>query len=800
MEVIKRKSRQIKILLLEDSPTDAELINEHLLNEGLVFKILTVDTGQDYNKALSEFNPDIILADYHLPLFDGSFALALAREKYPEIPFIFITGEVGEDKAVETLHKGATDFILKNNMKRLVPAIDRAIKEKNLMRERRVLYNALKENEERYRSLVENLPVGIFRNTVTRPGRIMQANLALAKMLGSKSVEELMKIPLENFYVNPSDRMSLIDEIIKNGYVKGREIKFTTIQGGTIWCAVTASPHINNDGKIDWIEGILEDITERKKAEEELTASWKLLESLLDTVNNPVFYKDTRGVYLGCNKAFCAMIAGMPREDIIGRTIHDIPDAIPDDLAAKSDEVDRKLIKNPGVQIYEALIKCTDGVFRHYMFNKSTFQGPNGKIAGIVEVMLDITKRVEAEIELRSLNEEMDLILGSITSIIIGVSKKDTITHWNTYAEKILGISSLSAIGKKFYECSIDWDWNTIYQGIADSILQNSSVRLDDIKFSRSDGKTGILGVSINPLYREGNLRAGYMILGRDLTNQRNMEQQLLQARKLEAIGQLAAGVAHEINSPLQYVGDNLKFLFKSLKGILELNKKCDDLIVQISNNTDTHSAIESIREYKKEIDIDYIMDELPKAVEQSLEGVMRVSKIVQSMKAFAHPGTGVKSPSNINKSIENTATISRNEWKYDCDLEISLDPSLPQVPCYEAEFNQVVLNLIVNAVDAIKEAKEKGIIDRGLIRIHTATEDDMAVIRISDNGTGIPKDIQQRIFDPFFTTKEVGKGTGQGLAIAHSIIVEKHGGLIYFESDPGRGTTFIIKLPIELS
>jgi signal transduction histidine kinase len=219
------------------------------------------------------------------------------------------------------------------------------------------------------------------------------------------------------------------------------------------------------------------------------------------------------------------------------------------------------------------------------------------------------------------------------------------------------------------------------------------------------------------------------------------------------------------------------------------------------SNITETDKVIDVIKQGKdlrEKIKLPFLLEQLPKALEQSLEGITKVSSIVQSMKAFSHPGSGSKMLSDINRAIENTVTVSRNEWKYECDIQLDLDHDLTNVPCFESELNQVILNLIVNAKDAIVEAKEKNKIESGLIIIRTTRDESYAIIRVKDNGGGIPDNIKDKIFDPFFTTKEVGKGTGQGLSISHSIIVEKHGGMFYFESESGRGTSFIIKLPLE--
>lgn len=279
----------------------------------------------------------------------------------------------------------------------------------------------------------------------------------------------------------------------------------------------------------------------------------------------------------------------------------------------------------------------------------------------------------------------------------------------------------------------------------------------------------------------------------REVAHRRAIEQQQRHTQKLESIGQLAAGIAHEINTPIQFVGDNVRFLKQEFLGLKELFAQCS----AVKNGTSSEAELMTCA---GAVDSEYLQDEIPKAIDQSLEGISRITKIVSAMKEFSHPSRTEKQVTDINKAIESTVVVSTNEWKYLADLDLKLDSSLPLVPCVVGEFNQVILNLIVNAAHAIADVKEKGPTGKGRITVQTKNLTDKVEIRIRDTGAGIPADVAQKIFDPFFTTKEVGKGTGQGLSIARSIILGKHGGTINFESKVGQGTTFIITLPFQES
>jgi signal transduction histidine kinase len=275
------------------------------------------------------------------------------------------------------------------------------------------------------------------------------------------------------------------------------------------------------------------------------------------------------------------------------------------------------------------------------------------------------------------------------------------------------------------------------------------------------------------------------------------MELQIQQGQKLESIGRLAAGVAHEINTPTQYIGDNTRFVCDSFVDLLPVLQAPRQLIEAARENRLTPELLASTEAALEKADIDYLVAEIPKAIEQSLQGVERVTKIVRAMKEFSHPGAEEKTQVDLNHCIDSKLTVARNEWKYVAELVTEFDPGLPPVPCLPGEFNQVVLNLVVNAAHAIADTIKPGDIAKGTITISTKLLGDWVEVRIRDTGTGIPEAAREKIFDPFFTTKGVGKGTGQGLAIARSAIVDKHGGTISFETETGRGTVFIIRLPL---
>ncbi|MFT3905586.1 MAG: PAS domain-containing protein [Steroidobacteraceae bacterium] len=265
-----------------------------------------------------------------------------------------------------------------------------------------------------------------------------------------------------------------------------------------------------------------------------------------------------------------------------------------------------------------------------------------------------------------------------------------------------------------------------------------------------------------------------------DVNERHEMEAQLAAAQRLEALGQLAAGVSHEINTPVQYVNDSVYFVRDAMLDLM----RCLVLLQE------GRSLSADDRE-----NLVFLGENLPLALNRALDGLGRVSEIVRSMKEFAHPDRHEMAPVDLNQAVQSTLVVARNEYKHVARLELELGV-LPLVKCHGGEINQVLLNLIVNAAHAVGSVVENTG-RMGVIRVTTHAERGEAIITVADSGCGIPASIQHRVFEPFFTTKGVGRGTGQGLAIAHQLIVRRHGGRICFTSELGKGTTFTVGIPI---
>jgi PAS domain S-box-containing protein len=374
----------------------------------------------------------------------------------------------------------------------------------------------------------------------------------------------------------------------------------------------------------------------------------------------------------------------------------------------------------------------------------------------------------------------------------------DTVRFSNTMFCEITGMSREDLEGRNFFELFHQEERKGIRNYLHRCEKEYKTGDFLETWLYDRKGKRVEIEVNCGHLKHDGE--DSLLIFLHDITERKLLQMKLNQAQKLESIGQLAAGIAHEINTPTQYVGDNIRFLRDAFGDLSKVIDKYQEILEPDGGEPVKQGKSEELEELIEEIDLQFLVEDIPRAIDQSIEGVERVASIVRSMKKFSHPGSEGKTSVDINDAINSTVTVARNEYKYVSELELELDPSLPLVECVPGEFNQVILNIVLNAAHAIEDVVGDGGEEKGTITITTGTTGDLVEIRISDTGTGIPEENRDRIFDPFFTTKEVGKGTGQGLSIAKSIIEENHGGELNFETEVGEGTTFIVRLPLHFS
>jgi PAS domain S-box-containing protein len=409
------------------------------------------------------------------------------------------------------------------------------------------------------------------------------------------------------------------------------------------------------------------------------------------------------------------------------------------------------------------------------------------RMMGVALVLVDVTEREQAQ-AFRS------VIMDDMAEGLYTVDGDGKLTSMNRAASEMLGWQEKDLLGVSVHAAVHAAPWHGTPQPESECPLRQTrtgalSVQTIDETFVRKDGTTFGVTCSVAPLETGGG-QPGAVVTFRDMTEARRAELEASHDQKLESLGRLSAGLAHEINTPIQFVGDNTRFLADAYRDMLELLLVYRECMAPALGELRWSERTERARQAEAKADIEYLAAEIPAAVGQSLEGVERVASLVRAMKSFSYKDSSEQAYADLNEAIRTTLTVARNEVKYVADVVLDLG-ELPDVLCHLGDLNQVFLNLLVNAADALKDKSE-----RGEIRITSTTAGPTAVITFADNGSGIPEDIQQSIFEPFFTTKEVGKGTGQGLALARAVL-EKHAGSIEVRSVVGEGTEFILRLPV---
>lgn len=419
-------------------------------------------------------------------------------------------------------------------------------------------------------------------------------------------------------------------------------------------------------------------------------------------------------------------------------------------------------------------------------------------------IAADITNRRKAEEALRQNAALLRGITDHATEAISVIDADDKVVWHNPAYCHTLGIVDAKPAGQNAFDRIHPEDRCLVQEALTQARRTGASETFS-FRVPGDDDTTRFFEAIATRTTLDDSKHTRLIQIARDITERINDEREraiehLAQthAQKLESIGQLAAGVAHEINTPIQFVGDNLRFLRDAFSDISSLIPLLNELTAASTANDAVASIATRINSAIEKIDLPFLEEEIPAALNQSIEGVQRVAKLVQAMKAFSHPGPVEMAPADLNTAIRNTVEVSRNEWKYVAEVDLQLDPHLGLVPCVVGEINQVVLNLVVNAAHAIKDRLGDDSTVKGNITISTKQLADHFEMSVRDTGSGMKNSVREKLFEPFFTTKPIGKGTGQGLAIARAVVVEKHHGTIDVESTWGEGSCFTIRLPLE--
>ena len=799
------------ILVVDDEKEYRQLIQ--LFLRSLNYASDVASEGSEALDMLHRKPFDLVIADIRMPGMNGLQLIEAAQRQYPHLDFIIMTGHAGEYSYSDMIAAGAADFLSKPfEVGELQAKIERIEREKRILRDLRKTNEELRQTMSYLEKVLENSPDGI--SIVDKHGRFTKWNKAAEESYGY-TFEELRGKPTFDLYPDKARLEKMLSRLRRDGFVRKYEIEMKKKDGSLAPFEMSIGLLRGDNGKVIGSVGIGRDVSDLKKtlvdlenaniglhkeisvrrqAEVTLRESERRFREILENIHLLAVSLDVQGTIVFCNDHF-VNVTGWRREELVGWDWFDT--CLPPDSRAMTRQCYQEEIARGRITTHheDEIITCL-GKRCLIAWDSILLRDPQGRVVGATMIGRDVGQRRLMERELRKASNAMELLIASIPSALIELTQNHTVIRWNCAAEKTFGLSASDVLGVCLSECGIKWEWERVYSGLLECRIHGSFVRIDDIRFVRQDGKEGLLGITISPVRSETDELAGLIILGADITERRIMERQLAQAQKLESIGQLAAGIAHEINTPTQYVGDNTRFLLGAFQDLQMLLDKYAMMPEAFKAGVMPDNLIQEMAVAAETADLEYLREEIPRAIQQSLEGVGRVSKIVGAMKEFSHPGMTEKTAVDINRAIESTITVARNEWKYVAEMVMDFDPSMPLVSCLPGEFNQVILNIIINAAHALTGEGQDKPAEKGTITVRTRNLGDCAEIRVIDTGKGIPENIRSRIFDPFFTTKGVGKGTGQGLAIAHSVIVDKHGGTITFESETGRGTTFIITIP----
>ncbi|HEY1499043.1 MAG TPA: PAS domain S-box protein [Acidobacteriaceae bacterium] len=646
----------------------------------------------------------------------------------------------------------------------------------------------LEQSEEKFRRILFNLPDVAW--TADQNGCLLYISPKVDSLLGYSSAQ-LRAAGLAFLFarVHPDD-LGPVRQALHNLFAGhapfDMEFRFQHQDGSWIWLQNRATSTYRKKG-LTLADGVVSDISRRRWSELELQSKTAFLEAQANSTIDGILVVDDHGHRLLENRRFldlfsipAALVEGLDDQPVLRHVAEATKD--PASFRAKVDH----LYRHPSETSRDEVELKNGVILDRY---SSAVRGKDDRYYGRIWAFRDITRQKRRETMLRQLSAAVEQ--SPVSVVITGV--EGNIIYVNRKFTASTGYSLDELIGKNPRILNSGHSPRGMYDDLWSTLLQKKEWR-GEFRNRRKNGELFWESATISPILDADGAITHFLAVKEDITERRALESDLRQARKLEGIGQLAAGIAHQIDTPAQFVTDNLVFLQDSCAAAFCLLEKYRAALLNAAPHVSA-PVIEELAAIEQTHDFAFIRDEVPRAIAQSLDGTRRVAKIVQAVREFSHPDLAEKTAVDLNQGIASTITIARNEWKYVADMVTDLDQSLPPVLCFPGDVNEVVLKLIVNAAHAI-QAKLNGN-GKGQITVRTRVSGPFAEIAVSDTGTGIADQNRTRIFDPFFTSKDVGSGAGQGLSLAYSIVVRKHHGKIWFETTIGSGSTFFVQLPI---
>ena len=726
----------MRILLVEDSPDDALLLEEHLRDAALQPEIVRVDNAAEMKAALARPDFDVVISDYNIPGFSAQGALDIVKESGVDLPLIILSGTVGEERAVEMMRAGAKDYVMKQNLRRLVPAIKRELNEAAARRQQRRTENLLSEMQERFQATFEQAAVGVAH--VSPEGRFLDVNEKLAEMLGCSPVELVGTHAFD--WVAPAGRKEAAGAIadMREGRITHYTGERTMLRrnGSHIEVSVTASCVADDRGVPKYLIGIFEDITERRRAAALVRNKASLLAASIEATRDAIVVLDFDWHIVEFNLRFVQMF-GVP-DDVLAEFDGRRAFAIAMEHMVDPEPLTRTVdaLQKDGMSIESGSCETREGRFLEWYTAPQLLEG---KPVGRVWSVRDVTRRVRAQKE----RERLAVVVEQADEMILITDVGGVMEYVNPAFERITGYTREEAVGMRpeFLlsdgpDERIDDDlWRTLDAG---------GVWRGRFHNRRKDGSPLEEDATISPVRDASGAIVNYVAIKRDVTQELALAEQLRHAQRIEAIGLLAGGVSHDFNNLLQGM---LTFV-QVLK-----SPKCD-----AARRSEFLAQVEST--------------------------IRRGAQLTRQLLLFARHEPGRREHLDLGDVLQDLAKFLRRVVRENIELVIEPAGEPLRIDADRGQLEQVIVNLVMNAVDAMP--------DGGRLSVRTGRD---GVLEVSDTGVGIPEAIRQRIFEPFFTTKERGKGTGLGLAVVHGIVMAHHG-TIDVTSDAG-GTTVRVRFPL---